>query len=163
MITAEIASDPRWQLYGKLAAQHGIRACWSVPFHDRQSLVLGTFAVYHRVARAPSPAEWDTLNNAAHLAAVAVERKYTETALCEREELYRLITENSGELISVIDQDGNFLYASSSYTQMLGYDPAALSPEHGALPSCRRLVALDRGARRDGRARRELAGGLRRP
>lgn len=127
VIVSDIATDPRWDGYQTLALSHGLHACWSTPFHDSQGRVLGTFAIYYREPRSPTADALSHLTHAANLAAVAVERTRTESALRDREELYRLITENSGELISLIDQSGNFLYASPSYAHLLGYNPLELS------------------------------------
>ncbi len=55
-------------------------------------------------------------------------RQRVEAALRESEDRYRLITENSSDLISLIDleSDGRQIYVSPSYQTMLGYDPAEL-------------------------------------
>ena len=39
----------------------------------------------------------------------------------EHEKLFRLITENAGDMIAAIDADGNRLYNSPSYEKILGY------------------------------------------
>ncbi len=44
----------------------------------------------------------------------------TETALRRSEEQYRLITENTRDLICLLDLDGNFLYATPSFELVLG-------------------------------------------
>jgi len=41
--------------------------------------------------------------------------------LSEREELYRLISENAEDLIAVIDADGNRIYTSPGYERLFGY------------------------------------------
>lgn len=49
-------------------------------------------------------------------------RKQMEEELKRSEEKYRLITENSSDLIVIIDKEGNLLYVSPSYTRFLGAD-----------------------------------------
>jgi PAS domain S-box-containing protein len=68
------------------------------------------------------------------------EQKETELALCRSEEHYRLIAENTRDLICLLDLDQQFLYASPSFelvldrraTNLLGTSCAALvHPEDG--------------------------------
>ena len=42
--------------------------------------------------------------------------------LFEREELFRLISDNAADMIGVVDASGNRIYNSRSYTRVLGYD-----------------------------------------
>ena len=46
--------------------------------------------------------------------------------LIEREELFRLITENAADMIAVVDIKGRRLYNSPSYEKILGYTPQEL-------------------------------------
>jgi diguanylate cyclase (GGDEF)-like protein/PAS domain S-box-containing protein len=54
------------------------------------------------------------------------EKLRTEKALKQSEEKYRLIAENTKDLICVLDFQGNYLYASPSFKDILGYDPSEL-------------------------------------
>lgn len=49
------------------------------------------------------------------------------TRLTEREELFRLISENAGDMIALVDADGRRLYYSPSYQKLLGYSAKELA------------------------------------
>jgi PAS domain S-box-containing protein len=80
------------------------------------------------------------LNGFAQLAAIAVDnarlyaaaqheltaRTQAIAALRDSEELYRLITENTRDLITLLDQEGRCVYASPSCSGILGYAPVEL-------------------------------------
>jgi PAS domain S-box-containing protein len=62
----------------------------------------------------------------AHIARDISAGKRAQAALLASQELYRLISEHSSDLISLLDEDGRYIYASPSFQTMLGYDPETL-------------------------------------
>ena len=54
VIVADIMTDPLWDDYKDLAAEHGLRSCWSTPILSHQGAVLGTFAMYAKEVREPT-------------------------------------------------------------------------------------------------------------
>ncbi|HZR55799.1 MAG TPA: PAS domain S-box protein [Terriglobales bacterium] len=65
--------------------------------------------------------------------------------LVEREELFRLITENAADMIAVVDSKGNRLYNSPAYASVLGYSLSDLQKttafEHIHPEDCERVEA----------------------
>jgi GAF domain-containing protein len=69
---SDISTDPLWARWSdivNMALEAGLRACWSMPIMSAGK-VLGTFAIYHREPRAPTPAERNLIAEAARSAAV---------------------------------------------------------------------------------------------
>ncbi|MER5884891.1 SpoIIE family protein phosphatase [Streptomyces sp. NPDC001941] len=80
VIVADIATDPFWDDFRALAERARLAACWSTPILARDGSLLGTFAMYHRVPRAPQAADLALARVFAETAALAVERHQAERA-----------------------------------------------------------------------------------
>src|SRR5438128_4123035 len=62
VIVSDIATDPLWADYRDLALAHGLRACWSTPIQSSDGTVLGTFAIYYREPRSPTPLDHNLID-----------------------------------------------------------------------------------------------------
>jgi two-component system, cell cycle sensor histidine kinase and response regulator CckA len=80
------------------------------------------------------------------------------TRLTEREELFRLISENAVDMIALVDANGRRLYSSPSYQKLLGYSAEELAetPAHEQIHPDDREAVLDavNDARHSGVGRR---------
>ena len=81
VIAADIASDPLWAAYRKLALANNLRACWSHPLISKEQEVLGTLAMYYPMPRKPCGEDLELLERAAHVAQIAIERDRSQVAL----------------------------------------------------------------------------------
>jgi PAS domain S-box-containing protein len=163
VIVEDIQQHPFWVLYRDLAARAGVQSCWSQPFKNRDGRVLGTFAIYHQKPTSPSLTEIGLIEDYASLAGLAVERARTEEALGESQQRYRLIADNSSDVIWLLDLHSmEFSYISPSVQRLRGWTPeeiiaqplsAALMPESLQRVEAALADSLERLAKGDQTAR----------
>ncbi|HEX4696893.1 MAG TPA: GAF domain-containing protein, partial [Candidatus Udaeobacter sp.] len=126
VIVSDVATDPLWADFRDLALAHSLRACWSTPIFSSEGKVIGTFAMYYREPRSPSPLEQETIKHITHLAGVAIQRKLAETARLESEsylaEAQRLSHTGSWTWAPAT---GEIRYWSEETYRVLGFDPQA--------------------------------------
>ncbi|OLD63159.1 MAG: Fis family transcriptional regulator [Acidobacteria bacterium 13_1_40CM_2_68_5] len=86
VIISDIASDPLWA--GAPAAQsrdiaiaHGLQASWSQPLLSKDNEVLGTLAIYFGEPRSPNSRELQLIEDAGHIAVIAIEGERSQAAL----------------------------------------------------------------------------------
>ncbi len=77
----DIATDPLWADYRTLALSHDLQACWCLPIYTTDGKILGTFAMYYKLPKSPSPREISLIEVATHIAGIAIERQLAEQAL----------------------------------------------------------------------------------
>jgi len=108
VIVEDIDCDERWEGLRDLAQTYGLRACWSEPVMSPEGDVVGTFAMYYRHPRAPTDAELQTIEMAAHLVGIAVEHRQAQAALQESQRrLEQRVQERTRQLSTLLDVSHN--------------------------------------------------------
>jgi len=100
---ADILREPIWDDYRDLVAPYGIRAVWSRPLFTREGEVLGTFAVLYREVRHPGALDLQLIENASHIAGIAIERHIQSEALRRERNRLRLLLEITNSTTSKLD------------------------------------------------------------
>ncbi|MBI3683514.1 MAG: response regulator [Acidobacteria bacterium] len=123
-IVEDIETDLRWAAFKDLALSYGLRACWSVPIRDSHKRVLGTFALYHRVASRPSPEHLQLVETGAHLAGIAIENRCAEELLRRNAERMELAEKAAGFGIWELDIQTERTVVSQGILTLLGLSPS---------------------------------------
>lgn len=121
VIVTDIATDPLWNDYKKLALSFGLRACWSLPILDSQGNVLASFATYYRFPKAPTEEELAFIERVADLVKIIIENKKAEEKIKSSNERYMLATKATNDTIWDWDlKSGHCFWGEGFYTQF-GY------------------------------------------
>jgi PAS domain S-box-containing protein len=96
VIVEDIQTDPVWAAFRDIARQYDLRSCWSMPIRAADGRLLGTFANYYAVPKAPSREELDDIAQVASVTALAIERHASDRALRESEERLRIAQQAGG-------------------------------------------------------------------
>ncbi len=100
---SDILIDSIWDDYRHLLLPYGIRAVWSRPLFSIEGKVLGTFAIHYREVRSPSAGDLQLIENASHIAGIAIERQINEEALRRERDRLRLLLEITNSMTSRLD------------------------------------------------------------
>ena len=122
VIVDDIATHPYWAPFKELAAQAGLGACWSQPIRSSSGHVLGTFAIYHHEARTPDELEITTIEQAANLASIAIDKSKLSETLHASELRFRSFVENANDVLFSLTPEGYFSYVSPLWSVVFGYE-----------------------------------------
>jgi diguanylate cyclase (GGDEF)-like protein/PAS domain S-box-containing protein len=123
VIVTDIGTDPLWADYRDLAAQHGLRACWSTPILAREGSLLGTFANYFHEPRAPVAGELELVASAVHIARIAIEKRRDEAEILRAKERLDLALEASGVALWDNDVTSGRVYLNEHWARLLDHEP----------------------------------------
>ena len=136
VIIPDLATDPLFDLaeYRDLALSCGLRAVWSQPLISKDNAALGTFAMYYTEPRKPSHMDLRLMDEAAHVALIAIQRdrahkqlelayqkiKRSEEKLRQDKEELRRIVDLIPQQIVVLNPEGKALYANRGSMEYTG-------------------------------------------
>jgi signal transduction histidine kinase len=87
VICADVGHGPEWANFLDVAAALDIKSCWSTPFFSSTDQVLGSFAITHAYACAPTRFDYQLLQTASYLASIATENHLFETEMSKEQKL----------------------------------------------------------------------------
>jgi formate hydrogenlyase transcriptional activator len=103
VFVTDILIDPIWDHYRHLLLPYGIRAVWSRPLFTSEGKVLGTFATHSREEGSPSATDMQLIENASHIAGIAIERDLNEAKLRHERDRLSLLLEINNSMSSKLD------------------------------------------------------------
>ena len=121
VFVSDIARDPLWSAYVQMALSHGLRACWSSPILSSAAEVLGTFAMYYRQPRQPTPHDLRVVDIVTRTVAIAIERSRAQEALRDSEERFRNYFELSLTPMAITAPGKNWVRVNERLCELLGY------------------------------------------
>ena len=127
VFVADVMTHPHFAGFRDLLVQAGLRAVWSSPIISHDGKVLGTFGMYSREVRHPSPAEMQLIDYAGRIAGIAIERDRSKSALTfalekikKSEAELRQIVDVIPQAIVVMTPDGKAIYANRATIEYTG-------------------------------------------
>jgi PAS domain S-box-containing protein len=127
VFVADVMTHPHFAGFRDLLVQAGLRAVWSSPIISHDGKVLGTFGMYNRAVRLPSPAEMQLIDYAGRIVGIAIERDRSKSALTfalekikKSEAELRQIVDVIPQAIVVMTPDGKAIYANRATIEYTG-------------------------------------------
>ena len=116
VITPDVFLEPRWKPWLWLAHQYDFRGCWSFPVGTSVGKLVGTFAMYFKEPRTPTPADLEQAATLTDTASIIIsrhreaeERERGALELRESEARLSAILRQVPGGVGLFDRDGRFL------------------------------------------------------
>lgn len=116
-IAQDIQTHPGWASHSALAARAELASCWSQPIISGAGKVQGTFDIYHRHPRTPTPADLKSLEDLAVLTALAI----SKSADSEKLQLAASVFTHAREGILITDVAGKIVDVNETFSLITGY------------------------------------------
>jgi PAS domain S-box-containing protein len=119
VITPDVRLETRWTPWLWLAQQYDYRGFWSFPVRTSQNRLIGTFAMYFRAPRAPTPQDLELATTLTHAASIIIARHQEAE---ERAHAVRALRESEARLQAAVNLVNLGRYSWNPQTNELQWD-----------------------------------------
>jgi PAS domain S-box-containing protein len=119
-VVRDFAVETRWPAFIAEAVSLGLRACFTTPIFSSYQRILGTFAIYYRAPRDPSPNDRELVEIVTRTASIAIERRQAEQVLRDSEEGFRNLADNMSQLAWTCDKLGDVTWYNQRWLDYTG-------------------------------------------
>jgi PAS domain S-box-containing protein len=119
----DIQTDPHWKAMINKPWARRLRACWSTPIFSRHGTVLGTFALFHLEPGRPQLKDIKIMESAAQTAAIAMDRKASETEIRDSERRYSELVQSLPAAVYTTDAQGRITLYNEAAVVLWGRKP----------------------------------------
>ncbi|WP_117160931.1 EAL domain-containing protein [Paraliobacillus sp. X-1268] len=120
LVVEDILGDERFKAFWPIAKNNGYRSFWSTPIKTKEGETIGIFKVYKQVDLPFTELDLRVLESYSSIFAMAMQNVQYNEKLQKSERRYRLIGENSSDMICLLDEQLKVEYFSPSNVRLLG-------------------------------------------
>lgn len=143
VVVEDIATDPLWEDFRHLALGAGLRACWSTPILAGDGELLGTFAMYYRVPRRPSPDDLEVIDLLVRTSAIAIGRARADRERDRALADLNFVLDTTTKVAATLDREGTLAVLAETAVPTLADICMIDLAEEGSIR--RAAVAANRG------------------
>ncbi|HVZ26981.1 MAG TPA: PAS domain S-box protein [Sediminibacterium sp.] len=125
VVVMDVLHDPLWASVDKdLIENEGVKSCWSFPIVDSGNRILGTFAIYYKRIKLPTPEEESTLERVKNLLSIIIENKLSVEEVRYSKQKYDLVAEATNDAIWDWNRETDEVVRTGKGLKVLfGYEP----------------------------------------
>lgn len=110
VIVEDISTHTLWKNYKQLALKFDLHSCWSLPIIHTSGKVMGSFAVYYKQVKGPSPVELNTLERIRNILRILMEYHWSLDEIKKANERFDIIMKATHDLIWDWNLEANVIY-----------------------------------------------------
>ncbi len=134
----DVYKDERCQDLISIFDLFKLRSCWSIPFRDERSQLVGTFAINQQSPAEPNEVDRRILETAGHVVSLAYIRREAEARAHSRDLEFRQLAEALADGLLMTNLDGSVRHINKRFTDLTGYhesDFAGRLPREVLIPA----------------------------
>jgi PAS domain S-box-containing protein/diguanylate cyclase (GGDEF)-like protein len=123
----------------KVVDRYGYKSIWTTPLRSKTNQILGIFAIYYTEDYRQMSGNIQAFENYASLLTIALQKEDYLDQIVRSDRQYRLISENSTDMVCLLDEQLIVEYFSPSHERLLG-----INYSFDLLKSCLSILSLER-------------------